>query len=197
MKSLGIISSILILLIGSNVNTSHAEAGIGAGGGLLYPGFQSSKKYNSRYGAGFGFDLMIRHTLIKFDSSSTIDARYAFRSYYSDIDLPSKSVTRFSFNYLVVGLTYDAVKIHDFQVYGGLAAALITAKAQPSYVDDITESLIVPEFLIGIEWEINTNYNLFSEFGFQFGSLDISSDILPITGIRWMLGATMFLTIQE
>lgn len=197
MKSLRITSSMLILLICSNVNTSLAEAGLGAGGGLLYPGFQSSKKYNSRYGAGFGFDLMIRHTLITFDSSTTIDARYAFRSYYSDIDLPSNSVTRFSFNYLVVGLTFDAVKIHDFQVYGGLAAALITAKAQPMYVDDITETLILPEILTGIEWELNPSYNLFSEFGFQFGSLDITSDILPITGIRWMLGATMFLTIQD
>ncbi len=197
MRSLGVTSGILILFIGINVTTAFAEAGFAAGGGLLYPGFQSSNKYESRYGVGFGFDLMIRHTLIKFDSSGTIDARYAFRSYYSDINLPSNSVTRFSFNYLVVGLTIDAVKLHDFQVYGGLAAALITAKAQPIYVDDITESLIVPEILAGIEWEINTSYNLFSEFGFQFGSLDITSDILSITGVRWMFGATMFLTIQE
>ncbi len=188
---------IIIAIVALMCPWLRAEVGFGAGGGILYPGFQSSKKYGSQFGVGFGFDLIGRHTLIKLDSLRAIDARYAYRSYYSDIELPSNSTTRFKFNYLVIGLTIDAFKISEFQVYGGAAAALVTAKAEQRYLDDVTESLMVPEILTGLEWELNSNYNLFVEFGLQFGSIDISSDILSITGIRIMVGGTMFLTTQE
>ena len=175
----------------------YAEVGFGAGGGILYPGFQSSSSYGSQFRAGFGFDLFARHTLISIDSVNVIDARYAFRSYYSDTDIPSAGVIRFGFTYLCVGLTWDALKISDFQIYAGGAAALVTAKAQQKYVDDVTESLMIPEILTGVEWEINSNYNLYTEIAFQFGSVDITSDILPVTGFRITAGGTMFLTTQE
>jgi hypothetical protein len=175
----------------------RGEVGFGAGGGMLYPGFQASERYGSRFGAGFGFDLLARHTLIKIDSLNVIDARYGFRSYYSDIDLATNSVTRFRYTYLVIGITWDALRISDYQIYAGAAASLVTAKAQQRYVDDVTESLMLPEVLMGVEWEINTNYNLFAEVGIQFGAIDITSDVLSLTGMRLLIGGTMFLTTQE
>jgi len=189
-----IITIALILLVSVS---ARAEVGFGAGGGVFYPGFQPSSQYGSRFGVGFGFDIMARHTLIQIDSLNVIDARYAYRSYYSDIDLPANSVTRFRFNYLAIGLTWDAFRIAGYQIYIGATAALVTAKAQQQYVDDVTESLMIPEILTGVEWEINTNFNLFAELGFQFGSIDITSDILSISGIRLMIGGTMFLTTQD
>jgi hypothetical protein len=138
-----------------------------------------------------------QNTLIKTDSLHDIDARYAFRYYYSDIDLPSNSVTRFTFTYLTIGLTWDAVRISDIQIYAGPAVSLVTAKAPQRYVNDITESLMIPEILTGAEWIINENFNVFAELGVQFGSVNITSDILPLNGLRVMIGGTMFLTTRE
>ena len=133
-----------IFLLLTMITVCHGEVGLGGGGGLLNPGFSSSSKYGSQFGVGFGFDLFVRHTIFKPDSLHEIDARYAFRSYSSDIDLPSNSVTRFDFTYLTVGLTMDVVRISHIQIYAGPAVSLVTAKAPQRYVNDITESCFNP-----------------------------------------------------
>lgn len=189
MKKQLIIASFFLILV-ANVS---AKFGIGAGAGIIYPGFSKSSLYGSQFGAGAGFDIFIRHTILNFSDSLHIDARYSYRNYKADVNLPKTATTRFNFSYLGLNLFMNILRFSDFYLYSGVGASMVTVQAAKDYLD-VTEILIMPEISVGIEWNLSTHYNLFSQFDLQFGSINVRDDILPVNGFRLIIGGTMFLT---
>ena len=189
MKKQLIIASFILILV-ANVS---AKFGIGAGAGMIYPGFSKSSLYGSQFGVGAGFDVFLRHTLLNISDSLHIDARYSYRNYKADVILPNTATTRFNFSYLGLGLFINILRISDFYLYSGAGASLVTVQAVKDFLE-VTETLIMPEISVGIEWNLSTHYNLFSQFDLQFGSISVRNDILPVNGFRLIIGGTMFLT---
>ena len=182
-----------ILLILFLFQIAFGQVGIGAGGGLLYPGFQESDLYKSRFIVGGGFEIFARHNLLKINESVMLDARYAYRNYFSDVDLPFTENTRFIFNYLSAEVFTVIKRFERWQFYGGGGFSLVSINASKDFFESI-ESIVMPELFIGIEVLFGRHYNLFGEFLFQHGSVGAREDILQLTGVRFMLGGTMYFT---
>ena len=106
----------IFVVIATNAN---AKFGIGAGAGIIYPGFSESSIYGSQFGLGGGFDIFLRHTLLQFSDNLHIDARYSYRNYKADVNLPNTATTRFGFNYLGLGLFMEIISFGDFDIYAG------------------------------------------------------------------------------
>ncbi len=189
MKKQLIIASIFLIF----ASTASAKFGIGAAGGIIYPGFNESSLYGSKFGVGGGYDLFLRHTLLKFSDSLHVDARYSYRNYKADINLPYTEATRFSFSYLGIGVFMEFWHFSDFAMYAGGGGSLVTVQASKDYLA-VTETLFMPELSLGIEWNLGDFYNLYSQFDLQFGSLMVRDDALSLNGFRLIIGGTMFLT---
>jgi hypothetical protein len=189
MKKQLIIAGIFFII----ATSGYAKFGIGGGGGIIYPGFSESSLYGSKFGLGGGFELFIRHTLLQLGDSLHIDARYSYRNYKADVNLPNTATTRFSFNYLGVGVFMKILNFSDFDLYAGGGVSLVTVQAAKDFFE-ITETLPMPEVSLGIEWNLSKYYNIFSQLDFQFGSIAVRDDVLPLHGFRLIIGGTMFLT---
>lgn len=186
-----IIIAVFILIFSVPV---MAQFGIAAGGGMIYPGFAESDLYKSKFSAGAGFDVIIRHKLLKISDDITIDARYSYKHYFADVNLPFSSASRFQFSYLTLGITSDVLGFSDFDLYTGAGVSLMTSSAALDYIKDVIETTMLPEFTLGLEWNLSTHYNLFAQTDFQFGEIRVNNDILPLHGFRLFVGGTMFLT---
>ena len=170
-----------------------SQVGIGAGGGLNYPGISSSDLANSKFKIGAGWDVFVRHKLIKFSENYTLHAKYTVSNYFSDIELVRVGNTRFNFSYLSVELLLPFKIIESFKIIGGAGLNLITATAVQRYFES-NESLLLPSVMIGTEYWFNKNYNLFGNLNFQFGEFEDNGQDLPVHGFRFQVGVTMFLT---
>ena len=172
----------------------YSQVGIGAGGGLHYPGFSSSDNGNSKFNIGAGWDVFVRHRLIKINEDIIFHARYSVSNYFSDIELVSIGNTRYYFSYLSVEILTPIKKINSFSIVGGAGINLISITAVQKYTEDTNESLFIPSILIGAEYWLNQNYNIFGNINFQFGEFEDNEQNLPVNGLRFQVGATMFLT---
>lgn len=173
---------------------SSAQVGIGAGGGLIYPGFTDSDLYNSRFIVGAGYDVFIRHRLIKITKDIQLNAKYSVGKYFSDIELASVGKTRYHFSYLSVELLTPIKALNSFNIVGGGGVHLVNVTAVQKYTKDTNESMLVPSIIIGAEYWFNKNYNVFGNLNFQFGEFEDNRQNLPVHGFRFQVGATMFLT---
>jgi hypothetical protein len=193
----------LVLLSGLLVfsNMMNATVGIGAAGGILYPGFMKSDLHDSRFIAGGGYEFFAKHKLIEFGPKFRIDARYAYRNYFCDIDLTIGKI-RFQFNYLNIELIIKIKRWHNWQVFTGSGVGLLSIGGSPRYHKSINETILVPEVISGIEYLFGNDFNLFAEFLFQFGSFQYDlnrerRENIPVTGLRFVIGGTMFLSSAE
>ena len=184
---------LIIIVIFSLNNSIWSQVGIGAGGGGLYPGLRKSDLHQSQFILGGGFDFFVRHTLSKLGEDNFITARYSYRNYFNDIDLPRSGKTRFIFNYLSVDVSIILKSFTDFDIYGGAGISLIDAAGEMHFTQNITETVLLPELLTGVEYKIGKYFNLFGEFLFQIGSIEVQDDVIHLTGFRFMIGGTMFL----
>jgi hypothetical protein len=172
---------------------SEAQVGIGAGGGLYYPGLTESNVFNSRFGTGAGYQLFARHRLISISDTVDLHARYSYQHYFSDIDLPFTRKTRFTFDYLCISVFIDMLELYQLNVTGGAGIALVSITASKDFLL-VTETALVPQILIGLEKELGTDFNIYSDFIMQFGSVRVRQDILSITGFKAIIGFTMFIS---
>ena len=185
---------IIIVLLTISYNFSRAQFGIGASGGLLHPGFLEAEPSGSKFKAEWGYELFVRHDLIQIDESFSIQGRYAYRHFTNKIKLPNLLDTWFRFNYLTVDLLATFKRFDDISLYTGLGVSLLTINADKDWLN-FTGTLFLPEIILGSEWMLSLHYNLFSEISMQFGSIkDVNRESIPITGVRFIIGATMFLT---
>jgi len=190
MKKQLIITVLFCMLVGSG----WARFGIGAAGGIIYPGFSKSDIFESQFGVGYGYEFFIRHQLLKVSDNFILDARYSYKNYRADINLANSFTSRFNFTYLTIGITADYYHFSDFALYAGGGVGLVTAHATRAYVQDVTETLMMPDVSAGIDWNLSTNYNLFSQLDFQFGVINSGDDNIYLHGFRIIVGGTMFLT---
>ena len=172
---------------------SYSQVGIGAGGGLNYPGLSSSDNGNSKFKIGAGWDVFVRHKLLKISDNYTLHAKYCVSNYFSDIELSRVGNTRFHFSYLSVELLAPFQTIESFIIVGGAGLNLINVTAVQKYFES-NESLLIPSIIIGVEYSYNKNYNYFGNINFQFGEFEDNGQNLPVNGFRFQVGATMFLT---
>ena len=189
MNKLLIIIFILLCLF----SVGFSQVGIGAGGGLNYPGMSSSDLGGSRFGIGAGWDVFVRHRLLKLNEKYTLHAKYSVSNYFSDIDLARVGNTRFKFNYLSVELLLPLKFVESFNLVGGTGIHIVTATAVQRYFES-NESLFFPTIKIGSEYWFNKNYNIFADFNFQFGEFKDNGQNLPVNGLRFQVGVTMFFT---
>ena len=61
----------------------------------------------------------------------------------------------------------------------------------------VTEVGLLPDIFTGIEWYPGKYYNLFGEISFQYGQVHVGQDNIPLTGLRFSIGATMFFIADE
>jgi hypothetical protein len=185
-----LVSVILIL----NANISFARVGIGAGAGLIYPGFMKSDINASQFELGPGYELFARHQLFQINSEWDIEAHYHYRKYFSNAELPFTADTPFSFDYIVFNLSTAFKKTDIYKIYGGAGIGLVNVQAQKDFLD-VNESIFIPELLMGISYYLGEYYDAFLELGIQFGRVKVrDDDDVPLTGLRLLIGATMYLT---
>jgi hypothetical protein len=188
---------IVIILIWFSIlySLTFAQVGIGAGGGLNYPGLSQSDNANSQFNLGAGYDIFIRHRLLKFSENYVLHAKYSVSKYFSDIKLVRVGNTRFTFNYLSVEILMPFQSYESLKLVAHAGLHLVNTTAVQRYFDS-NESLLVPSFGAGAEYWFSENYNIFSLFNFQFGEFEDNGQSLPVNGFRFQVGATMFLTEQ-
>lgn len=187
----------IIVCIFLIVPASQAQFGIGASGGLLYPGLISSDPSGSQFKIGGGYELFFRHGLFSFGDSSIVSARYAYRYNQNMIELPYVLDTHFKFKYLSVNLFADIYKYCDLSMYTGFGVSLVTINAEKDFYQ-FTDTQFVPEIILGSEWMFYPHHNIFAEISFQYGQLkDVLGESISLAGIRFVLGITMFLVNQD
>ena len=175
----------------------YAQFGIGAAGGILYPGLISSAQSNSKFDTGWGYELMLQHQLFHLTDSIAIDARYAFRQFKNPVTLPNILKTWFTFNYLTINLLMDFYRWPKVALYAGAGGSLFSSRASKDFFD-YTGTSFIPEINFGCKWVPTQHYTLFSEISLQFGSLaDVFDEHIPVTGLRFVLGGIMFLSKSE
>ena len=172
---------------------SFSQVGIGAGGGLIHPGMSSSDLAGSTFGIGAGWDVFVRHRLIKLNKNYTLHAKYSVSNYFSDINLARVGSTRFKFNYLSIELLLPKKIVESINIIGGAGIHIVTATAIQRYFES-NETMFLPTIKIGTEYWFNKNYNLFADFNFQFGEFNDNGQNLSVNGLRFQVGATMFFT---
>lgn len=183
---------VIIILLLLTVVSGLSQTGLGITGTLNYPGFAESDLYHSHFGLGGGYEFFARHQLIRAGDSFTLHARYNYRKYVNDINLPFTATTRFYFTYLSVSVLYDIKRIKSFNIYCGGGLNLATINAARDFLK-VTETGLIPEVLSGVEFYLSKNYNVFFEGTIQFGSVNVRNDRIPLTGVRISIGVTMFL----
>jgi hypothetical protein len=187
-----------LILFAAGVMSSEAKTGIAASGGVLYPGLFKSERYGSRFRIGPGFELTLRHQLFKFTPTFIVDSRYSIRNYYCDVKLSDGS-TRFQFAYLTIDLTVPFLKVSPWQFYGGAGLSLTNISGERFYTrDPLTDTILMPDLLTGVEFLFGENFNLYLELQLQYGSLTLKEDkdVIPVHGIKVALGGTMYLTSE-
>jgi len=189
MKKFMIIIAMVVIYNASG----HAQIGLGASGGLLNAGLIKSDVSDSQFDPGWGYELFIRHNLAQLSDSLILKARWSYRHYKTTIELPNVLEIWFKFNYLTLDLFIDLLKSENFVLYSGLGGSLVSVNAEKDFLK-VTETEFLPEILLGGEYYLSQNYNLFTEFSFQFGSVgNVYDGSIPMTGYRIVIGATMFL----
>jgi len=186
---------LMIVVVALLVFTSIGEAqiGLGAAAGMLNPGLIKSDITETQFDPGWGYEFFIRHNLVQIGDSLLLKARWSYRHYKSTIILPNVLEIWFKFNYLTLDLFIDIVKSEKFTLYSGLGGSLVSVNAEKDFLK-ITETEFVPELLVGGELSLSQYYNLFTEFSFQFGSIEnVYDETISMTGFRIVIGATMFL----
>lgn len=192
MKNITVIALLWICLF----SIGSAQVGIGAGGGLNYPGISASDLHNSRFIVGLGYDVFIRHRLVKITEDIQLNAKYSVSKYFSDIELASVGKTRYHFSYLSVELLAPIKSLNSFEIVGGGGLHLVSINAVQKYTKDTNESMIIPSIILGSEYWFNKSYNVFGFLNFQFGEFADNGQNLRVHGFRFQVGATMFLTEQ-
>ncbi len=184
----------VLFLVSIFTGTGFSQFGIGATGGGFYPGLMKAEDSGSRFEAGWGFGLFLRHSVEDVIDTLDITGRYAYRRYVNKIVLPNVLDTWFTFTYLNVDFLITLKRYDEFKLYTGIGAGLLTATADKDFLH-FTDSEIIPEILLGGEWQLGKSYNFFMETSMQFGSIKSEDGrSIPITGFRFIAGATMFLT---
>jgi len=185
--------AVIILLIQS----AKAQFGIGGAGGVLYPGLMKSESSGSQFKTGWGYELLFTHNVMQIADTLRIKARWSYRQYINEIELPYILDTWFTFKYLTVNLLVDISEFDDFALYTGLGASLVSVRANKDHFD-YTETTFVPELDLGLKWILSQHYNVYSELSIQYGSIsDVFEEEIPITGFRFVIGAVMYLAEVE
>jgi hypothetical protein len=183
---------ILILLLTLSA-IAHAQFGLGASAGMLYPGLGKSDVSKSRFDPGWGYEFFIRHNVVQIGDSFMVKARWSYRYYKTTTELPNVLEIWFKFNYLTLDFFINITSSESMNLYTGLGASLVSVGAEKDFTE-VTESVFLPEVLLGGEYMLSQNYNVFLESSFQIGSInDADGQSIPMHGFRVVLGATMFL----
>jgi len=181
----------LILILSAPLT---AQIGIGASGGVHYPGLLQSEKYSSQFQIGPGYGLFIRHDLLKISNKYQLHARYKVKSFINNIKLPKSGSTRYKFSEFSADLWLDLVSKDQWNWYGGVSINLMNVIGSPKYRSDYTSSQIIPLLLSGIEFKVAEAYDFFSEIFLQIAEIDAGPEPLPITGAGILIGFTMYIS---
>jgi len=173
---------------------SFAQIGIGASGGVHYPGFLQSEKYSSQFRIGPGYGLFIRHDLLKLSDKYQFHARYKVKAFYNDIKLPKSGSTRYKFNEFSADIWLDLISNDQWNWYSGISINLLNVTGISKYRSDYTGSLILPLLMSGVEFKLAQAYDFFSEIFVQIGEIDAGPEPLPITGAGILIGITMYIS---
>ncbi len=187
---------IIILILGLLIAPIQAQTGLGVAGTLNYPAFFSSDLYNSRFGIGGGYELFARHKILEIGPGLVFNARYNYRRYFNSIRLPFTATTNFNFTYLSISILSPLKRSDTITVYGGGGVSMATITAARDFLR-VTEVCLLPDIISGVELYFSKNYNIFGEICFQYGQVRVSHDNIPLTGLRFSIGATMFLSAEE
>jgi len=189
-----LITAILIIIF---IQSANAQFGLGAAGGIVNSGLLKSDSSGSHFNTGWGYELLFTHNVIKIADTLQIKARWSYRQYINEIELPYILNTWFTFKYLTINFLVDFYRFDDFALYTGLGASLVSVNANRDFFD-YTDTIFVPELDLGLKWILSQHYNLFSEVSFQYGNLsDIFEEQIPVTGIRFVIGAVMYLSEEK
>jgi len=189
------LKKLMIIVVSIMVWTTvgQAQIGLGVSAGMLNPGLNKSEISESQFDPGWGYEIFIRHNLVQIGDSLMLKARWSYRHYKTTIELPNVLEIWFKFNYLTLDIFIDLLKSETLSLYGGLGGSLVSINAEKDFLK-VTKTEFIPEILLGGELILSQNYNLFTEFSFQFGSVkDVYDESIPLTGFRIVVGATMFL----
>ena len=189
-KSILLLVSILIL-----ATSAEAQFGIGADAAMLDPGFNKSDVSQSQFDPGWGYEFFIRHNLVQIGDCLQLRARWSYRYDKTTIKLPNVLEIWFKFDYLTLNLFVNVIKSKNFILYSGLGGSLVSVNAEKDFLK-VAETIFIPEVLLGGELMLSKYYNLFTECSFQSGSVKTDYEVLPITGFRVVIGATMFLITE-
>ena len=188
---------ITVILIIIFVQSAKAQFGLGATGGLLNPGLMKSDSSVSQFNTGWGYELFFTHNVIKIADTLQLKARWSYRQYINEIELPYILDTWFTFKHLTINFLVDIYRFNDFALYAGLGASLVSVRANKDFFD-YSDTIFVPELDLGLKWILSQHYNLFSELSFQYGNLnDVFEEDIPVTGIRFVIGAVMYLSEEK
>ena len=186
-------------MLGLLITPLRSQTGLGVAGTIYYPGFFASDLNHSRFGLGGGYEIFARHKLFEINPDIVLQARYNYRKYYDKINLPATGTTSFNFTYLSVSILTPIKQYASATIYSGagISMATITSTVNSYYFKKVAEVSLLPDLISGVEWYPGKNYNIFAEICFQYGQVRVSHDLIPLSGLRFSLGATMFLIAEE
>jgi hypothetical protein len=170
------------------------QIGIGASGGIHYPGISESELYKIRFRAGPGYGFFVRHDLFTLGERYVFHARYKVKFFFNDTSLPNSGSSRYKFNEFAADVWMDLLSMKKANVYAGISLNLLNVTGRQKYRSDYTGTNIMPLLLTGLEYRLTESYNLFSEVFLQVAEIDAGPEPLPIHGLGLMIGFTMFIS---
>lgn len=171
----------------------QARMSLSAAGGVLYPGLEKSPNFESRFIAGPGYEFSMQHDLFTISEGWPVRARYAIQNYNADISLPFVETANFKFNYFSIQLFTDLGMFSSLDWYAGAGAALLNVSASKDFTD-IDETIILPQFLLGARYALGADFAVYGEGKFQVGTFDSGNDTIPLSGLGFSLGLSMYIS---
>jgi hypothetical protein len=174
-----------------------AQIGLGVTGAYAYPGLQSSKQFNIHFAGGIGYGFFIKHDFFKIAEKKTYLRYLAFITNHR-ANLPGavsgSNDSDYRFSNLSIDLLYEFFVKEKNKYYTGLSLNLLQTLSEGKFRETYSGSTIYPSLCIGSDYYLVEGFDAFAELHFGIGKTDAGPEDIPISGISFLIGITMYIS---
>jgi hypothetical protein len=184
---------LLFFLLFLYTTNSYSQVGLGTQAMLNHPGLIQSKKHDIRFKAGSGYGFFVRHDV--YDSNSVdIDFRYIAVVSEHKANLPLGEKAKYDFSNFSIEVLIKSSNSKPSSFYAGFGIGLLSLNSTDRFRQTYTDQTFYPLLIGGWSYNWAEGFDLFMEIKAGFGSNDAGPESIPVTGLSFNLGLTMYIT---
>ena len=183
----------LLIFLAVFTMKAYSQVGIGTQATINYPGVLQSEKYDIRFKTGTGYGFFARHDV--YDSNSVnIDIRYNAVIMNHKANLPKGQKAKYDFSNFSIELLMKFYNKKRSSFYAGIGIGLLSLISEDRFRATYSDQNIYPVLFGGWAYKWAEGFDLFMELKTGYGETEAGPENIPVTGLAFNLGITMYLT---